>query len=195
MTFHHQTFDTNLSHSTHLSNIQHILLSMKDKHFLLSKKNYRYHFHRPWDYWISYLFFTFNKAVKIEQLVIRLLGKKAKGTLKSSDVESVWAVELSDFCAKTVLFYGRPSCITMNTFGRNPSVQQIFISMKWHSHAITNAQLAVRTHGISQNTAILKGRCLKILVVVTCSIPARMVLKNLLSVKMVYSITVPYALW
>jgi len=57
---------------------------------------------------------------------------------------------------------------------------------------ITHAQLAVRIQRISENVALLMGRCLKIHVVATCTISAGMVLRNLLSVRMVYSITVPY---
>jgi hypothetical protein len=54
---------------------------------------------------------------------------------------------------------------------------------------ITLAMLAVRIQKISQNVALLKGRCLKIHVVATHTISAGMVLRKLLSVRMVCSTT------
>ena len=83
------------------------------------------------------------------------------------------------------------SSITMTAIRCGPGVQENFTSLKWHSHVITQAELAVRIQRISQNVALLKGMCLKIRAVATCTLSAGMVLRNLLSVRMVYSITVP----
>ena len=79
----------------------------------------------------------------------------------------------------------------MTAVRNGPGVQGIFTSTKWHSHVITHAQLAVRIQRISENVALQKGRCLKIHVVATCTVSVGVVLRNLLSVRMVYSITVP----
>jgi hypothetical protein len=57
---------------------------------------------------------------------------------------------------------------------------------------ITHAELVVGILRISQNVALLKGRCLKIHVVATPTISAGMVLRKLLTVRTVCSITVPY---
>jgi hypothetical protein len=72
-----------------------------------------------------------------------------------------------------------------------PGVLGIFTSVKLHNHVFTHAMLAVRIQRVSENVALLKGRCLKIHVVATHTISAGMVLRNLLSVRMVYSITEP----
>jgi len=84
------------------------------------------------------------------------------------------------------------SYITMTAVRNGPGAQRIFSSTEWLSHVIIHAELAVWIQRLSQNVAVLKGRCLKIHVVATPTVSATMVLRNLLSVRTVYSITVPH---